>query len=286
MNKLIFGLLLLASTAFGIYTEEVVTTNGTTNTVIHFIEDLTEFHCYWETGTYSSNSVAKFSAEDERRYEIYAERMERNGTNDWCLKQQQPRYSHITTNTVHWMKAHPATTNDLYIIAYTWHEWGYVNLYWKENLTDPTWERIIWGKQRHDPRVYARTKIHMHPESSITKRMLKAKTGFFCQSVKGPYTFTSQRGTDSVHENLYKVDLSNFLPEPEPLDVIPNRGDLGIDPVVSNPPPVPNGTPVETYWLNTSSGTRHNSSCRYYENTKQGVPCNKDDGTACKTCDG
>ena len=32
---------------------------------------------------------------------------------------------------------------------------------------------------------------------------------------------------------------------------------------------------VTGYWLNTSSGTRHNSNCRYCENTKKGETCSK-----------
>lgn len=40
------------------------------------------------------------------------------------------------------------------------------------------------------------------------------------------------------------------------------------------------------YWLNTSSGSRHNSSCRYYKNTKQGRVCKPSDGKACGICGG
>ncbi len=43
---------------------------------------------------------------------------------------------------------------------------------------------------------------------------------------------------------------------------------------------------VTGYWLNTSSGTRHNSNCRYYENTKRGKPCGKAEGRPCGTCGG
>ena len=45
--------------------------------------------------------------------------------------------------------------------------------------------------------------------------------------------------------------------------------------------------PVEAdYWLNTSSNTRHNSRCKYFNNTKQGRPCSKNEGKACGTCGG
>jgi endonuclease YncB( thermonuclease family) len=40
------------------------------------------------------------------------------------------------------------------------------------------------------------------------------------------------------------------------------------------------------YWLNTSSNSRHNSTCRYYENTSKGRTCEKDEGKACGMCGG
>ncbi len=43
---------------------------------------------------------------------------------------------------------------------------------------------------------------------------------------------------------------------------------------------------AEKYWLNTSSMVRHNSSCRYYGNTKNGRYTTKKEGRACKICGG
>jgi hypothetical protein len=40
------------------------------------------------------------------------------------------------------------------------------------------------------------------------------------------------------------------------------------------------------FWLNTSSNSRHNSTCRYYENTSKGRACKKDEGKACGMCGG
>ena len=40
------------------------------------------------------------------------------------------------------------------------------------------------------------------------------------------------------------------------------------------------------YWLNTSTGVRHNRSCRNYHNTKRGRPCGADEGKACGICGG
>lgn len=41
----------------------------------------------------------------------------------------------------------------------------------------------------------------------------------------------------------------------------------------------------KAYWLTIKSGVRHNSNCRYYQNSK-GRPCTKDEGRACKLCGG
>ena len=40
------------------------------------------------------------------------------------------------------------------------------------------------------------------------------------------------------------------------------------------------------YWLNTSTGVRHNRSCPNYRNTKRGRPCGADEGKACGMCEG
>ncbi|MGA2253496.1 MAG: hypothetical protein ABSG53_02450 [Thermoguttaceae bacterium] len=49
-------------------------------------------------------------------------------------------------------------------------------------------------------------------------------------------------------------------------------------------PPVQQET-EQKYWLTIKSGIRHNSSCRYYQNSK-GRPCGPDEGRACKICGG
>lgn len=46
------------------------------------------------------------------------------------------------------------------------------------------------------------------------------------------------------------------------------------------------GTAVGSYWLNTASNVRHNSSCRYFQNTKKGRACGPNDGRACGICGG
>ena len=42
----------------------------------------------------------------------------------------------------------------------------------------------------------------------------------------------------------------------------------------------------KTYWINSSSGVRHNSSCRWYGNTQEGYFTDKKEGRACKICGG
>jgi len=41
-----------------------------------------------------------------------------------------------------------------------------------------------------------------------------------------------------------------------------------------------------SYWINTSSGVRHNSSCRWYGKTKRGHKCTSEDGKPCGQCGG
>jgi micrococcal nuclease len=44
--------------------------------------------------------------------------------------------------------------------------------------------------------------------------------------------------------------------------------------------------PSTGYWLNLSSGVRHNSGCKNYNNTKRGRPCGPNDGRPCGLCNG
>ncbi len=43
---------------------------------------------------------------------------------------------------------------------------------------------------------------------------------------------------------------------------------------------------VTGYWLNLSSGVRHNSQCKNYKNTKRGRPCSANEGRPCGICKG
>lgn len=44
--------------------------------------------------------------------------------------------------------------------------------------------------------------------------------------------------------------------------------------------------PQKGYWLNTKTGTRHNSSCEFFHNTESGKECGADEGKPCHRCGG
>jgi len=55
---------------------------------------------------------------------------------------------------------------------------------------------------------------------------------------------------------------------------------------VSPAPAVSNTQSQElSHWITTSSGKRHNSRCRWYQNSK-GSSCRADEGVACLSCGG
>ena len=45
-------------------------------------------------------------------------------------------------------------------------------------------------------------------------------------------------------------------------------------------------SPVKDHWINTKSGARHNSGCRWFNNTKSGHMCGASEGHACHQCGG
>jgi len=48
----------------------------------------------------------------------------------------------------------------------------------------------------------------------------------------------------------------------------------------------PDPQPALSFWLNTSTGVRHNSSCKWYGNTKRGRYCTANEGKPCGECGG
>jgi hypothetical protein len=65
-----------------------------------------------------------------------------------------------------------------------------------------------------------------------------------------------------------------------PLDIQPVQSSTAIQPPTTNP-----NAPQQKYWLTTSSNKRHNSSCRYFENSR-GRYCGTNEGIPCKLCGG
>jgi hypothetical protein len=53
-----------------------------------------------------------------------------------------------------------------------------------------------------------------------------------------------------------------------------------------SPGPAAAVTTTLTHWLNVSTGVRHNSSCRHYDNTKDGRRCTVNEGKPCGICGG
>ncbi len=71
------------------------------------------------------------------------------------------------------------------------------------------------------------------------------------------------------------------------------RGHKAQSPLVVTPPPTTNSPSSETdgeeslsHWINSSSGVRHNSSCKYFRNTKRGRLCGPNEGRPCGICGG
>jgi endonuclease YncB( thermonuclease family) len=51
-------------------------------------------------------------------------------------------------------------------------------------------------------------------------------------------------------------------------------------------PPVKEAVSKALFWLNTSSGVRHNERCEHFKNTKKGRICGPAEGKACSKCGG
>ena len=56
--------------------------------------------------------------------------------------------------------------------------------------------------------------------------------------------------------------------------------------VVESDSPEPASVDSGTYWINSNNGTRHNSGCRYYDNTASGYFTDEVVGEACGICGG
>lgn len=149
-------------------------------------------HPYWETGNYTQDIVDRLRAEDEDRAIRW------DGT-------REPKYDHITTNTVHWMQAH-TTTNAPSFTFDAWAEYGWVSLEWCDELGGK-WEAVVDGRIGHYE--YASFRVYMHPQSELTQRMLASDAGFF-------------RLTNRWRHRILNLSMDGFFPEPEPFVGPPN----------------------------------------------------------------
>ena len=87
------------------------------------------------------------------------------------------------------------------------------------------------------------------------------------------------------NETLIKENqsLRRIVASPQQQTTItPVQKPLTIPAAVQSPP---SQQKTSGYWITTSSGVRHNSSCRYYMNSR-GRACGPNEGRACKICGG
>jgi hypothetical protein len=92
-----------------------------------------------------------------------------------------------------------------------------------------------------------------------------------------------------VAAGLRLAMLLGAKPDATPADDAP--ADAGFDfdlprPTAPAPTPAAEATATLGYWLNTKGGVRHNSGCRWYQNTKRGRDCGPNDGRPCGLCGG
>lgn len=259
---------------------------------------------WWETGNYSPEIVNRLHAEDEAQYDRWYTEYVNTPTNDvlrreWLYRQMQPDHSGITTNTVHWMKAHPASIEDPYIVVTAWQRYGWFNLFWRKDMSSP-WIQVVSLSEQHMGIVDYR--IHMHPKSEATIAMLNSNEGYFAQNIWDLSIVSSYDRRYGEDDYIYRLDLSNFLGESNRVSYanLTIKGyAIGTElassyPIITptapstEPPEVPpvQIEPVKKFWLNTNSNTRHNESCRYFENTSAGRYCTEDEGTECRVCGG
>jgi hypothetical protein len=66
---------------------------------------------------------------------------------------------------------------------------------------------------------------------------------------------------------------------PAPIQAAVSRPSTSAEPAAVKPE-------AARYWLNTSSNVRHNSSCKWFDNTKRGRFCSAAEGKPCGECGG
>lgn len=90
-----------------------------------------------------------------------------------------------------------------------------------------------------------------------------------------PRLAQSEQSARRQHKGLWRA------PEPMPPWRYRNRAHAKPHSAPTHRAPAGTG-----HWLNTATGVRHNSNCRYYKETNRGTPCNQSAGKACRICGG
>ncbi len=133
---------------------------------------------------------------------------------------------------------------------------------------------------------YGRTLGIVYADGCVNTAMVKEGLAWHYKQYSGSKTLaTAEEKAREVKTGLW-ADANPIAPwdwrhKPKPLaESAPSEQPA--------PAVAPEGKGQETekqFWITSSSGKRHNSSCRYYENSK-GHHCGPNDGVACKICGG
>lgn len=185
------------------------------------------YHVWWETGNYDASVIARFREEDAARAERYGDR-----TDAWGIEHAKPKYAGITTNTVHWMKAHKDTSGECpYLIFTGWHRYGWIRLFWRESLTSGDWKEIAsTGTQYQGINTF---KVHFHPTSDVTKSIVSGRTSFFRMS-DGFYT-SSWNHNHYPTSRIFSMNYTGLFQN----QVTPIKQTQSVSTTPSSPPSIP-----------------------------------------------
>jgi endonuclease YncB( thermonuclease family) len=150
------------------------------------------------------------------------------------------------------------------------------------------WQLIHEGIAWHDPADCPSTSLAQAQESARTARrgLWQAE-----QQPLPPWQWRQQQsrvaaaGAPASQGREIK-DLSRFFEAKTPPSVV-EAAAIPAQPAPAPSPPASATVPASTgdCWLTTSSGIRHNSTCRYYKKSK-GRPCAANEGQPCQKCGG
>ncbi len=117
--------------------------------------------------------------------------------------------------------------------------------------------------------------------------------GFILPNIKGTYPLSQYAVTVDEVEKITDIDFFYILSDDveEMLESELNLSlwslSLNINNELKTNSDIKKDQNVDTtYWINTSSDTRHNSNCRYYGKTKEGYFTNEKIGKPGKICGG